>query len=96
MSAPGSILFVCLHGAAKSILAAADFQRLAAARGLDLVADAAGTEPDPDITPAVVAARYGKGWAIGVSPHPEQTDGLKDLVPTAIRWALSHPAGETR
>jgi len=42
-------------------------------------------------SPAVVAARYGKGWAIGVSPHPEQTDGLKDLVPSAIRWALAHP-----
>jgi putative intracellular protease/amidase len=43
-------------------------------------------------TPAIAAARYGKGWAIGVSPHPEQTDGLKDLVPSAIRWALQHPA----
>lgn len=42
-------------------------------------------------TPAIAAARYGKGWAIGVSPHPEQTDGLKDLVPSAIRWALQHP-----
>ena len=42
-------------------------------------------------TPAVVAARYGKGWAIGVSPHPEQTEGLRDLVPSAIRWALAHP-----
>jgi glutamine amidotransferase-like uncharacterized protein len=42
-------------------------------------------------TPAVVAARYGKGWAIGVSPHPEQTEGLRDLVPAAIRWALAHP-----
>ncbi|HEX4609214.1 MAG TPA: BPL-N domain-containing protein [Urbifossiella sp.] len=43
-------------------------------------------------TPAVVAARYGKGWAIGVSPHPEQTDGLKHVIPSAIRWALAHPA----
>jgi len=42
-------------------------------------------------TPAVVAARYGKGWVIGVSPHPEQTDGLKGVVPSAIRWALAHP-----
>lgn len=42
-------------------------------------------------SPAVVAARYGNGWAIGVSPHPEQTEGLRDLVPSAIRWALAHP-----
>jgi protein-tyrosine-phosphatase len=56
MSATRSVLFVCLHGAAKSVLAAADFQRLAAERGLDLVADSAGTEPDPEIAPGVVAA----------------------------------------
>jgi glutamine amidotransferase PdxT len=42
-------------------------------------------------SPAVVAARFGKGWAIGVSPHPEQTEGLRDVVPSAIRWALAHP-----
>jgi hypothetical protein len=43
-------------------------------------------------TPAAVAARYGKGWAIGVSPHPEQSDGLDDLIPTAVRKALANPA----
>lgn len=42
-------------------------------------------------TPAAVAARYGKGWAIGVSPHPEQTDGLDDIVPAAIKRALASP-----
>ena len=56
MSATRSILFVCLHGAAKSVLAEADFQRLATERGLDLVADSAGTEPDPEIAPGVIAA----------------------------------------
>jgi hypothetical protein len=43
-------------------------------------------------TPAAVAARYGNGWAIGVSPHPEQTDGLDDLIPAAIKKALANPA----
>lgn len=42
-------------------------------------------------TPAAVAARSGRGWAVGISPHPEQTAGLKDLIPAAVRWALSHP-----
>jgi hypothetical protein len=46
-------------------------------------------------TPALAAARFGKGWAVGVSPHPEQTDGLKDIVPAAIRWTLTHPATKT-
>lgn len=61
MSATRSVLFVCLHGAAKSVLAAADFQRLAAERGLDLVAASAGTEPDPEIAPGVVAALRAEG-----------------------------------
>ena len=40
-------------------------------------------------SPAIVAARYGKGWAVGISPHPEQTEGLKDLVPATIRRVLT-------
>jgi arsenate reductase len=50
------ILFVCLHGAAKSVLAADDCRRLAAERGIALRAASAGTEPDPAIAPAVVRA----------------------------------------
>jgi arsenate reductase len=50
------ILFVCLHGAAKSVLAAADCRRLAAERGTAIRAASAGTEPDPAIAPAVVRA----------------------------------------
>src|SRR5215207_1472346 len=42
------VLFVCLHGAAKSVVGAAHFRRLAAARGLDIDAVAAGTEPDDE------------------------------------------------
>jgi arsenate reductase len=48
-----TVLFVCLHGAAKSVLAAEALDRLARARGLDLAADFAGTEPDGDVAPAV-------------------------------------------
>jgi protein-tyrosine-phosphatase len=55
------ILFVCLHGAAKSVLAAADCERLASARGLRVSADFAGTEPDADIAPAVAAALHADG-----------------------------------
>ena len=39
MSPNPTVLFVCLHGAAKSVLAAGDFERLAAARGVSLGAD---------------------------------------------------------
>jgi protein-tyrosine-phosphatase len=55
------VAFVCLHGAAKSVLAAARFERLAAARGLRVRAIAAGTEPDPEIAPAVVRALLAEG-----------------------------------
>lgn len=40
-------------------------------------------------TPAMAAARYGKGWVVGISPHPEQTEGLKDMIPAALRWSFS-------
>ena len=63
---PPRVLFVCLHGAAKSVVAAAHFPALAKAQGLKLAAVAAGTEPDTELTPAAV-----KGLADdGLSPAP--------------------------
>ena len=56
-----TVLFVCLHGAAKSVLAAADFERLARARGLEARAVFAGTEPDPEITPKVLGELLAEG-----------------------------------
>src|SRR6266542_3667586 len=55
------VLFVCLHGAAKSVLAAADFERMAKERGLPIAAESAGTEPDPAIAPPVLAALKAEG-----------------------------------
>ena len=48
------ILFVCEHGAAKSVIAAAYFNRLAAEAGLDSRAVARGTNPDADLSPKAV------------------------------------------
>lgn len=48
-----TILFLCPHSAAKSVLAAAYFQRLADQRQLGACATFAGTEPDAVISPAV-------------------------------------------
>ena len=58
---PSRVLFVCLHGAAKSVVAAAHFRRLATARGLTIGAVAAGTEPDADLAPAAVKGLAGDG-----------------------------------
>lgn len=51
-----TILFVCRHGAAKSVLAAAGLRRLATERGLRIRVDSAGVEPDPAVSPAVANA----------------------------------------
>jgi len=56
-----TILFVCLHGAAKSAIAAADFEHLARRRGLGARTSFAGTEPDPEIAPKVVDALLADG-----------------------------------
>lgn len=64
------ILFVCLHGAAKSVLAATHFQRLAQRRGLRMEAIFAGTEPDPAIAPRVVAELLAEGIDVrGAQPR---------------------------
>ena len=50
----GTILFVCEHGSAKSVVAAAHFNRIAAARGLPFRAISRGTVPDVEMAPAAV------------------------------------------
>jgi arsenate reductase len=56
-----TVVFVCPHGAAKSVLAAADFERLADRLGLRVSATAAGTDPDPEVSPAVARALLADG-----------------------------------
>src|SRR6266850_1381966 len=65
------VLFVCLHGAAKSVIGAAHFRRLAAARGLSIDAAAAGTEPEPALAPGAVKGLAGDGLpAAPARPRP--------------------------
>ena len=56
-----TVLFLCPHNAAKSVIAAAYCQRLAGERGLDLRATSAGTDPDPAPSPMVVEALRAEG-----------------------------------
>jgi arsenate reductase (thioredoxin) len=53
MSSPRTVVFVCLHGSAKSVIASAYLNRLSAERGLNVHATAAGVEPDAVISPRV-------------------------------------------
>ena len=49
-----TILFICEHGAAKSVIAAAYFDKLARERGLKYRAAFRGTNPDPTLAVAAV------------------------------------------
>ncbi len=57
------IIFVCEHGAAKSILSAAIFNKLAVERRLNFRAIARGTNPDPEISPKVARGLQADGLA---------------------------------
>ena len=46
-----TVLFVCEHGSAKSVVAAAYFNRLATERQIGLRAVSKGTNPDSEIAP---------------------------------------------
>jgi arsenate reductase len=65
-----TVLFVCLHGAAKSVIAAAEFERLARECGVAARAAFAGTEPDPEIAPVVVTRLLEEGIDLrGIRPR---------------------------
>jgi arsenate reductase (thioredoxin) len=66
-----TVLFMCPHGAAKSVLASAYFQRLAKERGLNVRVVSAGTEPDAEVAPAVRAHLTTNGYPIPVT-RPRQ------------------------
>ena len=57
------VIFVCEHGAAKSIIAAAYFNKFAREVGLDLHAIARGTTPDHELSPRAVEGLVKDGLA---------------------------------
>jgi protein-tyrosine-phosphatase len=77
MTASRTVMFVCLHGAAKSVIAGAYFNRMAAERGFDLTAGAAGLEPEPEIPSAVRQSLLADGLDVGaVRPRRATRDDL--------------------
>lgn len=57
------VLFVCEHGAAKSIVAAAYFNKFANEMGSNLRAAARGTNPDKELSPQTVKGLSDDGLA---------------------------------
>jgi protein-tyrosine-phosphatase len=70
-----TVLFVCPHNAAKSVIAVAYFRRLAGEAGLDLVADSAGTEPENTVWPSVVELLRRDGLDVVAGRPRRLTDG---------------------
>ena len=60
-----TVVFVCLHGAAKSVVAAVYWNRFAAERGIEIRATAAGIDPEPEIPPSVRDGLRRDGLDIG-------------------------------
>src|SRR5881394_2303588 len=76
VSAP-IILFVCLHGSAKSLIAAEHLNRLAQARGTPLRGESVGIEPDAAVPPRVVAGLAEDGIDVrGYTPCQASADRL--------------------
>jgi arsenate reductase (thioredoxin) len=76
------IVFVCPHGAAKSVLAAAYCHQLANQQHIPLKVVAVGTEPDAEISPAVVALLDTEGLDV---PHARPRRLTRADLQTATR-----------
>jgi arsenate reductase (thioredoxin) len=60
-NATRTVAFVCLHGSAKSLIAAEYLNRLARDRGLALSATTSGPEPDAQVPQNVIMGLLGHG-----------------------------------
>ena len=72
-----TVLFLCPHHAAKSVIAEAYCQRLASAEGLELNVNSAGTEPDEAVMPSVADLLEMDG--LSVRHHRPRTVTRDDL-----------------
>lgn len=69
-----TVLFMCPHGAAKSVLASAYFRRVAKERGLDVRVETAGTDPDPEVSPRVADHLKKSGFDVPVAKPRRVTE----------------------
>ena len=80
-NSPGTkskVVFVCEHGSAKSIIAAAEFKRVAAERCMDLNILARGTNPDAELPKLVRDGLKADGHDVGaLQPTKVSEEDLK-------------------
>jgi protein-tyrosine-phosphatase len=108
MSVKASVLFVCVHNAGRSQMAAGYLQHLAGDR---IAVLSAGTEPGDQVNPAAIAAMAEEGIDLTTATPKVLTDeaviasdyvitmGCGDKCPffpgkTYLDWKLEDPAGQ--
>jgi|ERR1043166_659780 len=75
----GKIAFVCLHGSAKSLIAAEYFNRLARKNRLPFAATTSGPEPDPEVPLNVIEGLLSHAIDVrGYRPTMISANGLAD------------------
>ena len=84
-SAP-AIVFVCEHGAAKSVIATAYFNKMAAERGLPYRAEFRGTDPQEALSVRAVAGLKADGVAI--PPGTPTAIGAADIAKATHIFAI--------
>ncbi len=78
-----TILFLCPHNAAKSVIAAAYFNQLAQENALPLIGDSAGTEPSESVSPVVAVMLSSEGIDVtGYKPRHVTPEELQTAVRT--------------
>jgi protein-tyrosine-phosphatase len=82
---PAHVLFVCEHGAAKSVIAAAQLERLAAERGLAVRAIARGADPQPAPSTRTLDGLARDGFApLAATPRPFTASDVRGAVDIVI------------
>src|SRR5689334_5398102 len=78
-TAPPKIVFVCEHGAAKSVIAAKELEKMAHERGISIQTVSRGKTPDPEIPATVRTGLKADGIEIGtMKPVQVKPEDLRD------------------
>ena len=91
------IAFVCLHGSAKSLIAAEYFNQLARNKGLSARATTSDPEPDPEVPANVVEGMKSRGYKDMHGSHreaegeegPEEQEGRVLVGKDATVWIVT-------
>jgi protein-tyrosine-phosphatase len=89
-----TIVFVCEHGSAKSVVAAAHFNRLAAEQGLPYRAVSRGTHPDAAVAPNVRAGLAADGLDVSAWQPKAVTDQEIHSAAKVVSLATDLPAAK--